>query len=241
MSRVIGKNPLPEPLIARIARGAEKAGGSTLPYSWDEDYPARIGLLPREGAEPVRWFDIDPCYIFHTLNAYEEGDAVVIDCVRHPKMFATDFTGPNEGVASLARFTLDLTSGKAREDRLDEHGQEFPRHDERRTGQRHRYGYSVGFNGPRPGDSVLKHDVVAGTTQARALGAGREAGEFCFVPSADDSAEGEGILMGYVHDRSSGLSDLVLLDAGTLEDVAAVHLPGRVPTGFHGNWIPTSH
>lgn len=62
------------------------------------------------------------------------------------------------------------------------------------------------------------------------------------MPSADDSAEDEGILMGYVHDRSSGLSDLVLLDAGTLEDVAAVHLSGRVPpTGFHGNWIPTSH
>lgn len=166
MSRVIGKNPLPEPLIARIARGAENAtgGSTTLPYSWDEDYPARIGLLPREGAGPVRWFDIDPCYIFHTLDAHEEGDEVVIDCVRHPKMFATDFTGPNEGMAALTRFTLDLTSGKTREDRFDEHGQEFPRHDERLTGQRHRYGYSVGFNGARPGDSVLKHDVVAATT-----------------------------------------------------------------------------
>ncbi len=242
MSRVIGRNPLPEPVIARVARGGGGSGDgpATFPYSWDEDYPARIGLLPREGDAAVRWFDIDPCYVFHTLNAYEQGDEVVIDCVRHPKMFATDLTGPNEGLASLARFTLDLTSGKAREDRFDEHGQEFPRHDERLTGRRHRYGYSVGFDDARPGDSVLKHDVVAGTTQTRSLGPGREAGEFCFVPASDDAAEDEGVLMGYVHDRSSGLSDLVLLDAGTLEDVAAVHLPGRVPTGFHGNWEPTS-
>ena len=88
------------------------------------------------------------------------------------------------------------------------------------------------------GDTVLKHDVVAGTTQSRRLGAGREAGEFCFVPDPGSDGEDHGVLMGYVHDRATDRSDLVLLDAQTLEDVAAVHLPGRVPTGFHGNWAP---
>ena len=188
----------------------------------------------------MRWFDIDPCYVFHTLNAFEEpnGD-VVVDVVRHDRMFATDLTGPNEGPASLTRFTLDLGSGKAREHRVDEHSQEFPRHDERLTGSAHRYGYAVGFEGTTLGDTVLKHDLAAGTTAARRLGPGKEAGEFCFVPHSDDAAEDDGVLMGYVHDRTTGLSDLVLLDAGTLDDVAAVHLPGRVPAGFHGNWAPT--
>lgn len=73
----------------------------------------------------------------------------------------------------------------------------------------------------------------------RRLGAGREASEFCFVPASAGAAEDDGVLIGYVHDRASGFSDLVLLDAGTLEDIAAVHLPGRVPAGFHGNWAPT--
>ena len=99
----------------------------------------------------MRWFDIDPCYVFHTLNAYEEGGDVVVDVVRHDRMFATDFTGPNEGPASLTRFTLDLAAGKAREDRFEQHAQEFPRHDERRTGRRHRYGYAVGFDRRGPG------------------------------------------------------------------------------------------
>ena len=58
------------------------------------------------------------------------------------------------------------------------------------------------------------------------------------MPSAPDAAEDDGVLMGYVHDRATGLSDLVLLDAATLDDVAAVHLPGRVPAGFHGSWAP---
>jgi len=238
LSRVVGRNPLPEPLIARVARGA--SGGTTLPYSWNPDYPARIGLLPREGTSAdVRWFDIDPCFVFHTLNAYEEGGDVVVDVVRHDRMFATDFTGPNEGPASLTRFTLDLAAGKAREDRFEEHAQEFPRHDERLTGRRHRYGYAVGFRGATPGDAVLKHDVVAGTTMTRRLGAGREASEFCFVASSVTATEDDGVLMGYVHDRATGLSDLLVLDAGTLEDAATVHLPGRVPAGFHGNWSPT--
>lgn len=239
LSRVIGRNPVPEPLVARMARSRFGATG-VLPYSWNPAYPARIGLLPRDGGgSDVRWFEIEPCYVFHAVNAYEDGDSVVVDVVRHDRMFATDFTGPNEGPATLTRFVLDLTSGKVREDRFDERSQEFPRIDERLTGRRHRFGYAIELAGPVPGDAVVKHDLVAGTTQARALGGGRQASEFCFVPTPGGTAEDDGVLMGYVFDRARGLSDLRVLDAQTLEDVAAVHLPGRVPAGFHGNWAPT--
>ncbi len=240
----LGGNPMPEWIVDAVARGESVTNpAAPLPYSWDPDHVARIGLLPRDGdGSDMRWFEIDPCYIFHTLNAFESGlpgnPEVVIDAVRHPRMFATDYTGPNEGLASLVRFTLDLSSGKAREHRFDEHAQEFPRYDERLTGKPHRFGYTVGMVGAGFGDTVLKHDVVAGATHSRRLGAGREAGEFCFVPDPGSDDEDHGVLMGYVHDRTTDRSDLVLLDAQTLEDVAAVHLPGRVPTGFHGNWAP---
>lgn len=238
-NRALGRDAAPDPVVETAARG--RGEPSRLPYSWDADYPARIGLLPREGTSAdVRWFEIDPCYVFHTLNAYEDGDLVVIDAVRHERMFATDFTGPHEGLSSLVRFTVDTVAGTVREHRYDEHSQEFPRHDERLTGACHRYGWSVGFDGVASGDVVLKHDVHAGSTMARRLGAGKEVGEFCFVPHAHDAAEGAGVIMGYVHDRPTGLSDLVLLDAQTLEDVAAVHLPGRVPAGFHGSWAPAA-
>ncbi len=241
---MIGKNPLPEPLIDRIARGAPRVP-TQLPYSWDPDYPARIGLLPRDAVDgsAVRWFEIDPCYVFHTLNAFEDEATgeVHVDAVRHDRMFATEFTGPDEGPASLVRFTIDTVAGKVREHRYDEHSQEFPRHDERLTGRRHRFGYSVGFDpGSQLNDAVLKHDTVAGTTDVRRLGAGQQAGEFCFVPAADDAAEDEGVLMGYVYDRDTDRSDLVLLDAQSLDDVARVHLPVRVPAGFHGNWAPVN-
>ena len=241
MSAIIGRNPLPDPVIARIARGSRASNSmETLPYSWDQDYPARLGLMPREGGSgDVRWFDIDPCFVFHTLNAYEDGDTVVVDVVRHDRMFATVLNGPDEGPATLARFTIDLVADKVREDRFDDHSQEFPRIDERHTGKRHRFGYSVGFEDSLPGDAVLRHDLAAGSTDVRHLGVGCEASEFCFIAGDGTTGEAEGVLMGYVYDKAEGRSSLVVLDAETLEDVAAVHLPARVPAGFHGSWAPT--
>lgn len=101
--------------------------GNSLPYRWNPDYVARVGLLPHDGeSADVQWFEVDPCYVFHTLNAYDEGDTVVLDLVRHPKMFATDVNGPHEGRPTLERWTLDRTSGKVLTSRLTDGGHEFP-------------------------------------------------------------------------------------------------------------------
>ena len=218
--------------------------GKGLPYRWDPEYPARLGVLPREGAaEDVRWYDIEPCYVFHPLNAYDDGDRIVLDVVRHPKMFATNLLGPNEGKPTLDRWTIDTSAGKVLEERLDDRGQEFPRVDERVVGRRHRFGYSVGAFQASTGDvelmdnTILKHDLVKGATEVATFGAGASAGEFVLVPRAADAAEDDGVLMGFVHRPATDTSDLVLLDAGSLETVAEVHLPVRVPHGFHGNWV----
>jgi carotenoid cleavage dioxygenase len=218
--------------------------GAGLPYKWDDEYPARVGLLPRDGeAEDVKWFDVEPCYVFHPMNAYDDGDRVVIDVVRHPKMFATDMHGPNEGLPSLDRWTVDIPAGKVLEERLDDQGQEFPRVDERLVGRRHRYGYAVAAGLDRDGDidfggnALLRHDMVSGETESHAFGPRRGAGEFVMVPSSPGAAEDDGVLMGFVYDGNRDASDLVMLEAATLDTVAEVHLPVRVPYGFHGNWV----
>ena len=222
------------------------ASGSSFPYAWDPDYQARIGLLPREGsAEDVRWFEVDQCYVFHPLNAYDDGDRVVLDVVRHPRMFDRNRLGPDEGRPTLDRWTVDLVAGKVLEERLDDRGQEFPRVDERLVSRRHRYGYSVAVVEDDEdrldfgANALLKHDLVAGTTRAREFRNGA-AGEFVMVPSSSEAAEDEGVLMGFVYDRTRDASDLVLLDAATMDDLASVHLPVRVPYGFHGNWVPAA-
>lgn len=223
------------------------AGGRRLPYAWDDGYPARLGLMPRSGtgADTV-WVDIDPCYVFHPLNAFDDGDQLVIDLVRHPSMFRTDRDGPNEGPPVMERWRVDPVRADVVRTVLDERPQEFPRADERLAGRRHRYGYSVnvpltdmGGGGDRT-SSVLKYDLEAGTVDAHHMGPGRVAGEVVFVPAHDGAGEDEGWLLGYVHDAPTGRSELVVLDASdvTAAPVGRVLLPVRVPAGFHGNWVP---
>ena len=240
LSALIGRVRIPDPISARTPSGM--GSDRRFPYSWNPRYPARVGVMPREGGNAdVRWFDVEPCYVFHPMNAYDDGDTVVLDVVRHPKMFDTDHLGPNEGPPTLDRWTVDLGDGKVRESRIDDRGQEFPRVDERLVGKRHRYGYAPAVGEGAAGtDVLLKHDFVGGNSQARSFGAGKSLGEFVFHPSAPDAGEDDGVLMGYVYDRASDRSELAVLDAQTLDQVAAVKLPHRVPAGFHGNWVPSA-
>ena len=218
--------------------------GAGLPYRWDNDYPARVGLLPRDGgADDVQWFDVEPCYVFHPLNAYDDGDRIVIELCRFERMFDADVVlGPDGQPPRLDRWTIDPSAGKVIEETIDDRPQEFPRVDERVVGRRHRYGYTVRFdagsqNFEFAGGSLLRHDLAAGTTDVHDFGAGRGPSEFVMVPSSPDAGEDDGVLMGFVYDAQRDASDLVLLDAQRLEPVAEVHLPVRVPYGFHGNWV----
>ena len=240
LSALIGRVRIPDPITARMP-GA-KDSDRRLPYSWNPRYPARVGVMPRDGGNAdVRWFDVEPCYVFHPMNAYDSDDSIVLDVVRHPKMFDTDHLGPNEGPPTLERWTVDLADGKVRESRVDDRGQEFPRVDERLVGKRHRYGYAptVG-EGTGGSDTLLKHDLVGGNTASRSFGPGKVLGEFVFQPASPTADEDDGVLMGYVYDSATDRSELAIVDAQTLEDVASVKLPHRVPAGFHGNWVPTT-
>jgi carotenoid cleavage dioxygenase len=216
--------------------------GFSLPYQWHPEYGARVGLLPREGtAELVSWHDVEPCYVFHPMNGCEDGDGrVVLDVVRHPKMFATDMQGPNEGKATLDRWLIDPRGGPVKEARLDDHGQEFPRIDERRTGKPYRFGYTTGLGGDVSLGGIKKHDLRSGTAQLHGEGEQRVFMEPVFVPRTPDAGEDDGWVMAYVYDKSTGRSDVVIVEAQDFEaaPVATIHLPARVPFGFHGNWVP---
>ncbi|MCU1460086.1 MAG: carotenoid cleavage dioxygenase [Acidimicrobiales bacterium] len=238
-SRMAGR-PTPKVIATRINRRAS-AVDTPFPYAWNPEHPARVGVMDRDDdTGAVRWFDVEPCYVYHPLNAYDDGERIVLDVVRHPKMFDTDRHGPNEGAPTFDRWTVDLTAGKVLEERLDDRGQEFPRVDERVVGRRHRYGYASGFEaGILNSGVVYKHDLVSGASEQRSFGAGHAADEFVFVPASGAAAEDDGVLMGFVYDVAADRSALEVLDAQTLESVATVALPTRVPHGFHGSWIPT--
>jgi carotenoid cleavage dioxygenase len=213
------------------------------PLCWDESYGARVGVLPRLGTDAeIRWFDVDPCYVFHPLNAYVDGARVVCDVGRHEWMWRSSMD--DFPPSYLHRWTLDLGTEAATEETLDDVSHAFPRVDDRVVGLRHRYGWATApRNGHREAIGgaavVVKYDLATGSSERYDLGPHAHPGEFVFVPADDAAAEDEGWAVGLVYDDTTDRSDLVVLDASdvTAAPVARVHLPCRVPYGFHGSWI----
>jgi carotenoid cleavage oxygenase len=215
------------------------ASGASFPYRWDPDYAARVGLLPRHGvSHDVLWFDVEPCYVFHPLNAFDQDGDVVLDVVRHDRMFANDLLGPNEGPPALERWTVDIKAGKVLPERLDDRGQEFPRLDERLVSLPYRYGYAGIFLEKETG--LVRHDLSRGTSEVRLLPSSDGSSEAVFVPRHAEAAEDDGWVLSLVYDPERDASDLLVLNASdfTGEPAAVVHLPQRAPFGFHGNWVP---
>ena len=219
-----------------------------MPITWKNDYPARLGVMPRNGNDAsVRWFDISPCYVFHPMNAYESGsDIIIIDVARLSHIWrdgAMDFPPP-----LLYRWTIDTVSGVVREEQIDDLAAEFPRVADSVVGKEHRYGYMMAnateaaFTDPAgTSGAIVKYDRKTGDRTSIELGFGRMPGESVFVAAANSTAEDDGYLMTYVYDIATDTSEFVVLDAATMsnEPVASVQLP-RVPSGFHGNWIPSA-
>src|SRR6202051_1909997 len=150
MQSVLGRVRIPSPIAAMANRDKRRAGGR--PSPWSPDYPARIGVMPREGSnKDVRWFDIEPCYVYHPLNAYSEmrdgAEILVLDVVRYSRMFDRDRRGPGDTLPVLDRWTINLATGAVQTECRDDRSQEFPRINESVLGGRHRFGYTLGIGG----------------------------------------------------------------------------------------------
>ena len=221
------------------------AMGRTLPFRWVPEAGARVGVMPRNGAGgDIRWIGIDPVYVFHVLNAYDDGQNVVMDVIRYDRAFDTE---PGRVIASdlpvLARWTIDPVAGRIAERRLDDVPVEFPRIDDAVAGLPHRFGYCVRLadqvDEPSP-LGLVQYDLGRDESIRFEPGPYRFPGEPVFVRAADGRGENEGWVLSVVYDATTDSSDLVILDATSFAGppVATVHLPARVPFGFHGSWLP---
>jgi carotenoid cleavage dioxygenase len=229
----------------------ERATRGEFPIAWEPERGARIGVMPRRGGN-LRWFDVDTCYVFHPMNAYDDGDSVVVDVARYERMeflhprASRDpgWTGANQ--ARMHRFRVNLGAGSVSSTPLDDVSVEFPRMDERRLGSPYRFGY-VAAAGPegraerRPiWTAIRRYDFAKNAFETRLLGEGNGASEPLFVPRHAGAAEDDGYVIFFAYDRARDASDFWILDAANIagEAVARVRLPHRVPYGFHGNWVP---
>ena len=227
-------------------RMIQDPSSGALPFHWDASYGSRLGVMPLGGpASAIRWVDIEPCYVYHGVNAHRDGNDVVVDVCRLDSAFAPASTPSS---LSLHRWRID-TSGptlRVSDQRIDSPPADLPMIDRRFTGRVQRHAWlaptrtvtgAVDFGG------VVHQDFRTGQVSTWDPGPDRSAGEWLFVPrgATPASDDGDGWVMSYVYDHTRDRSDLVVLEATDVArgPVATVHLPARVPFGFHATWVPT--
>ena len=223
----------------------EAAMRGDAPLHWDESYGARVGILPRFGTDAdVRWFDVDPCYVFHPLNAYVDGSTRRLRR-RAPRV---DVAGVDGRLPAVVPAPLDVRP--RRPARWRRSGSTTSRTRSRASttassGCAHRYGWATApRNGQREaiGDAavVVKYDLDDRLERALRPRPARPPRRVRVrAGRRRRAAEDEGWAIGLVYDDTTDRSDLVVLDASdaAAAPVARVHLPCRVPYGFHGSWI----
>lgn len=214
---------------------------------------SRFGVLPRHAtsSDEVHWFDAETGMIFHTANAWEEGDEIVLIACRSRRfqfqgLSTVTGKGPqtneNETRTFLYEYRFNLKTGKTNERQLLDQVVEFPVINVAKTGYPTRYIYAARFiyRGPTSYmDGVVKYDVQTSTHTFHSH-QGLLGGECVFVPRAKAIEEDDGYLVTFLYDEKTHQSQFVMIDARTMaaEPVCRIAAPQRVPFGFHGTWFP---
>jgi carotenoid cleavage dioxygenase-like enzyme len=220
------------------------------------DMPLRLGVIPRRGgSDEVLWFEAEPTYVLHWVNAYEEGDEIVLDgFFQHDPMPADNgqpgsvqrifrFLALDRMQTRLHRWRLNLATGQCKEERLTDSVTEFGMINSGVGGRPYRYTYAATG---KPGwflfDGLVKHDLVRGTEERYAFDDGTYGSETAVAPRIGSTAEDDGYLVTLTTDMVNDRSECLVFDARRVADgpVARIRLPERISSGTHATWAPGS-
>ncbi len=212
-------------------------------YTWRPDDPTRFQVFDRASGELRGSYETDAFFCFHHVNAFERGDELVVDLCAYedPTIIDAlylDENGPRGPIPTteLRRYTIDLAGGSVRSEPLAEGSLELPRIDYGRRNTRD-YAYAY-FTGADTGwiDRLVKVDVRDGSrSEWRAEGC--HPGEPVFVREPGTEVEDAGVVLSVVLDANAGRSFLLVLDAGSFEELARAEAPHHIPFGFHGQYF----
>ncbi|RMH50335.1 MAG: apocarotenoid-15,15'-oxygenase [Alphaproteobacteria bacterium] len=260
--------PLPGPRLPHdMAFTRNFAILNDFPLFWDPDLlargkhvvrfhpemPSRFAVIPRRGTpDQIRWFEAAPTFVLHWLNAYEEGDEIILDGYFQENPMPTDYEGARPGYermmsyldqykmgTKLHRWRFNLRTGRTSEQRLDDRILEFGMINQRHAGKPYRYGYSAVqvpgwfiFNG------YVKHDLQTGESWEIRLPEGQFASEAPFAPRIGAREEDDGYLVTFIINQTTGRSEVALIDCKRFEDgpVCRVQLPHQMASGTHACW-----
>ena len=142
--------------------------------------------------------------------------------------------------AVVTRWTMNMRTGEAKEEQIDDAISEFPVVNLEFAGRKSRFSY----HGAIPNtltqlfDGILKYDLSNGCCVRHEFEKNIYGSEPAFAPRLDAREEDDGYVVSFVTNAETNRSSVLILDAKDLASrpLAEVLLPQRVPLGFHGTW-----
>jgi carotenoid cleavage dioxygenase-like enzyme len=235
------------PLTGNVGR----AMNGQPPMAWEPARGGFIGVMRRDAdVGSIRWFEIEPRFLLHSMNAWEEGDKIHCEVTEFPQppYFPNADGSPGRNVEGrLTRWTIDLAgkTNRAKSEQIDDLNSEMPRVDDRLAGLPYRHGWymaNIDSKYPLMHDAIAHIDLKTGKRALRKLEAGDAASEPVFVPRSASAPEGDGYVIALVYRAATNKSELLILDALDIagEAAAVLKLPRAVAGGTHGNFVPAS-
>ncbi len=221
------------------------------------DQPTRFAVVPRYGqASEIRWFEAKPCYMLHVVNAWEDGDEVVMVGTPYRMHEGADGRPDARRLEQtihlrqrdflLYEWRFNLKTGQTTERAIDDVlNTEFPVINSLYQGRKNRYSYNIVFpqggrEEPRfPG--LVKYDLQTGGYLAYSAGPQFFYNEPGFAPRDNSQSEDDGYLVGLVWNPREQQSEIQVFDCKGARiaegPVARIILPRRVPHGFHATFV----
>lgn len=249
---------LPEsPLRVDAARYGSGGSVASSVY-WRNGTPMYLHIIDIDEKRLVRTIEVRPSYVMHTVNAYEDGDEIVLDmavyddgnhvwelgldpALRPPGgMFAEARAPELRSHAKPYRYRLNPQTGAVTETLIAEVCVELPTVDyAQRNGLPYGRFYATGID-QRPTsrfyNQLSSFDLATG--DYRTYGVDKHyLGEPVFVPRPGRTTEANGVLLSVGLDGTAGHSYLLALEPATLQPIAKALVPHAVPSGFHGYFV----
>lgn len=217
---------------------------------WRPELGNLLMIIDRSGTQKPVVLPAPACFMWHALNAYEQGKSIIADFVGYdaPDHFIGDQAafrtilqgrqGLQNNAGTVRRYVIDLSQKRVFEEVISPENHEFPMLSPAVALARHRYGY---FTTTSEGATVFHNglariNVESGQREVFSMGACVHLGEPVYVP--DNTASEEGWLLSLGLDGTTGRSFLGVFASHRLADgpVARVQLEHPTPLSFHGCW-----
>jgi beta,beta-carotene 9',10'-dioxygenase len=219
-------------------------------FQWKPERGTRFTVLEKSSGKIIKQYQTDACFAFHHINAFDNGDDIIVDMAAKPdtsvvddlylEHLRTSLGRPMQAHSQLQRFILPLKNSELRQETISEEYLEMPTINYRaHNGRNYRYVYGLGTYKDRPDDfenQLFKIDSDSGN-HIIWYEENCYPWEPIFVPAPNSTAEDEGVILSTVLDSSKDQSFLLILNAKDFSELARLALPHIIPLGFHAQFF----